>query len=121
MGVKTKLYQGNVGTEETFKALSENPPSILHIATHGFYFKEEDANLPYLANNKNFRTGTRQGVSSLDRSGLILSGAQRGWLGYQDQDEEKEEDGILPQRSQKSTYTGPTWSFSQRVKRDWVT
>lgn len=95
MGVKTKLYQGNVGTEETFKALSENPPSILHIATHGFYFKEEDANLPYLANNKNFRTGTRQGVSSLDRSGLILSGAQRGWLGYQDQDEEKEEDGIL--------------------------
>ena len=77
-GVTPALYMGAEGNEESFKALSGQSPSILHIATHGFYLKNQD-----------FTTSTTESVdmrgqlqaqkSALKRSGLIMAGANPAW------------------------------------------
>ena len=64
-----------MGTEESFKALSDKKICCLHIATHGFYYTQEDAdNARY-----NFMLIDNNTVSAEDkaltRSGLIMSGA----------------------------------------------
>lgn len=73
--------------EESFKALSGNSPSLLHIATHGFYLPEgkDIDKTPYL---RNVNLG-----SVMNRSGILFSGANRAWRGEQIEDEV--EDGIL--------------------------
>ena len=82
-GIQTSFYTGNNGTEEAFKNLSgKNSPSVIHIATHGFYFPE-----PEQVNKDN--TNIRQSKSSrgnykinsnpLVRSGLIFAGADFIW------------------------------------------
>lgn len=67
------------GTEESFKAMSGHSSSILHIATHGFYFNAKDA----ARNNPSLVTvdETDSHIYPLRRCGLILSGGQHAWLG----------------------------------------
>ncbi len=62
--IKTHIYLGNKATESSLKGLQS--PSILHIATHGFFIKEED-------NNSNLSMD-----NALTRSGLLLAGAEEG-------------------------------------------
>lgn len=59
-GIDIKSYSQDTGTKESFILLSGQSPSILHIATHGFYNAQEE-------NNEN-------GNSSLDLSGLAFTG-----------------------------------------------
>ncbi len=73
-GVKTMIYMMQEGTEETFKSLSGKEQDIIHIATHGFSFSEEEIKkkgeqLVFL--------GVQEGgqVNALDYSGLLFSGA----------------------------------------------
>lgn len=40
--VNTKVYTGLEGVEETFKMLSGSEQDLIHIATHGFYFSEQE-------------------------------------------------------------------------------
>ena len=77
-GYSTTLYSGDNAVEETFKALSGQKKSIIHVATHGFYMNEGREVSEEL---------------SLERSGLILAGANNHWLG--DVLPEGLEDGIL--------------------------
>lgn len=90
--IATSIYSKMNATEEQFKLLSGNSPSILHLATHGFFLpdpekrKEEglgadDRNAFTLANDP------------LLRSGIVLSGANRVWNGQPPI--EGREDGIL--------------------------
>lgn len=58
------LYLGDDGVEETFKALDATRTSIIHIATHGFYNAGDNSDPE----------------SALDRTGLIMSGANNYWL-----------------------------------------
>ena len=77
--VRTKLYTDIEGTEESFKALSGNSSSIIHIATHGFYLEDKNARkegMFELAYTDNVQT-----ISPLKRSGLMFSGGQHAWLG----------------------------------------
>ena len=75
-GIRTQLFTENEGTEESFKSLSGKGISLLHIATHGFYFSDADQR-----NNKLVLkiTGEASELSEQDRSmncsGLLLSGA----------------------------------------------
>lgn len=90
--VKTFLFTGNDGTEETFKSLSGQHIPIIHIATHGFFFDDEKAS------DKNYFqafdwSNKHLTDNSLQRSGLILSGGQNAWLGGDIPDDI--EDGIL--------------------------
>lgn len=89
-----KYYYGTEGTEESFKSLDGSKPKTLHIATHGFYMTEQDAE------KKNFARllfleesrGCRED-KPMTRSGLLLSGCSRA-LNHETIPEGKE-DGIL--------------------------
>lgn len=72
--IATTMLLGNEGTEETFKALSGHNISILHIATHGFYFSEQELkrrNRRLLFLNEQ----TDNLGNPLNYSGILLSGA----------------------------------------------
>ncbi|WP_375559195.1 CHAT domain-containing protein [Bernardetia sp. OM2101] len=80
--VSTILLQNNEATEENIKALKN--PTILHIATHGFFINE-------IPSSKVTTMQEAEDRSLLEnpflRSGLLLAGCQNPQLG--------EEDGIL--------------------------
>lgn len=83
------------GTEESFKALASKNVGIIHLATHGFYWSEEDAEernyVSFLTNmNNNMQTFEDK---ALLRSGLFFSGANIGLAGEELPDDV--EDGVL--------------------------
>lgn len=60
------------GTEESFVSMHGNSPSILHVATHGFYYTPGEAeSVDYLKGYKD----------AMALSGLALSGANMAWRG----------------------------------------
>ena len=64
-------YTGDSGVEESLKALSGQPFRILHLATHGYYLPKE---------GKTISTFATSAQESLNRSGLVFSGANNAWL-----------------------------------------
>lgn len=76
--LKPVLFMDLKGTEESFKALSGKNISMLHIATHGFYWTETEAkqtrNLDFLMMGDNNQSRYVED-KALTRSGLLLSGA----------------------------------------------
>lgn len=90
MKVKTLLFTEKEGTEASFKALSGKRKDLLHIATHGFYWTEEEVNsMDYDFYHKS----PNQEDKALTRSGLLLSGANAFFLG--DKIPEDVDDGVL--------------------------
>lgn len=93
--IAVKVFKGNSGNEESFKALSGQGYNIIHLATHGFFYPNE------VAHNKDYfkpimlqvEQNLNQADLSLWRSGLVLSGGNRAWKG--DSIPEQVEDGIL--------------------------
>ena len=77
--IETTTYTDEVGTEESFKALSGNSTPIIHIATHGFYLEDKNARKEGLYEFE--YSDIVQTISPLKRSGLIFSGGQHAWLG----------------------------------------
>ncbi len=61
------LITGDEGIEESFKALDGRRTTMIHIATHGFYNADEKSDPE----------------SALDRTGLIMAGANNYWLTQQ--------------------------------------
>ena len=83
----------SMGTEESFKALSGKKISILHIATHGFYYtpeKAENARYEFLQLDNRFASAEDK---ALTRSGLIMSGANH--ILEREELPDNVEDGIL--------------------------
>lgn len=80
--IKCDVYTSGRGNEETFKALSGGKFNILHLATHGFYMTESQAekNRFYTSNPFN-DTYISNEVSPLKRSGLLLAGGNKAWRG----------------------------------------
>lgn len=73
-GVNTRVYTGKDGVEETFKMLSGSDMDIIHIATHGFFFSEQELkesglHLAFIDQQHN------QMDNVLNYSGLLLSGS----------------------------------------------
>lgn len=64
-------YIGQKGTEASFKALSGKKERIIHIATHGFFYNENDSTFNYFA----------LGNDPMVRSGLFFAGADNKWFG----------------------------------------
>lgn len=70
--VKVIIRTGTKGTEESFLAMNGSAPSILHVATHGFYYT------PDKAMDVNYLKGYNDAMML---SGLIMSGGNRAWTG----------------------------------------
>lgn len=93
-------YSGIDGSEESFKQLNGTKPKTIHIATHGFYFMESEAEktrshrpeMTFMTERMQ-KTGRLIGDKSMTRSGLLLSGCNRAFR--HEQIPETEEDGIL--------------------------
>lgn len=72
--ITTKIYTNEEGTEETFKSLSGQSHDVLHIATHGFCFTEQEmkeSGKQYL-----FMSEELDNLNSASNySGLLMSGA----------------------------------------------
>ena len=81
MKVQTTLYFGENGTEASFKALSGKKRQLLHIATHGFYWTEEEK----IGMSSNFLNllPSYQNIEdkALTRSGLLFAGANNIFQG----------------------------------------
>lgn len=83
------------GTEESFKSLAGSSTDIIHLATHGFFWTDEDAKkrdyVTFL--NPNNKTLLSNEDKALMRSGLFFSGANIGLKGESLPDDV--EDGVL--------------------------
>lgn len=93
--VEPQIYTGAEGTEASFKALSGKKTSIIHIATHGFYWTQTEArrlrHLNFLRLNENAPRHTED--KALTRSGLLFAGANNALTGKPIP--EDTQDGIL--------------------------
>ena len=78
MKIFTTVYTKDTACEESFKALSGKKQNILHVATHGFYWKHDTL-------KKN----------PLDRCGLLFAGANVAFGGHRNALPEGVDDGIL--------------------------
>ena len=93
-------FSGTDATEESFKHLDGTMPKVMHIATHGFYFTEEEAVKSQFARPEmelltdgGIQAGRIVEQKPMTRSGLLLSGCNRTVRHEKVPDEE--EDGIL--------------------------
>ena len=89
--VATTLRQGVDATEESFKHLAGRRLGLLHLSTHGFYQRAEDAT----ANEQPAESAEDQALS---RAGLFLSGAAKSLYGGGQPADQSTEDGILTAR-----------------------
>jgi CHAT domain-containing protein/tetratricopeptide (TPR) repeat protein len=93
------VFTGTEGNEESFKALSGTSPKIIHIATHGFFLPQTQAE--EFNNKRSFLMGLQEQQKtdvdfSLSRSGLLMAGARKAWMGEAIPD--SIDDGILTAR-----------------------
>jgi len=92
-GKSFNTLKGSNASEAKFNALSGNSPSILHIATHGFFFENLNVDTQF-ENDLSKEDQYRLAEDPLLRSGLVLAGANYAWKNGS-KPEEEEEDGIL--------------------------
>lgn len=76
--VNTVSLSGKRASEDAFKSLDGNSPSIIHLATHGFFYEEkEDAFTEYFDNTYSYAAKRLP----MQFSGLLLAGANNAWTG----------------------------------------
>ncbi|MDY2588346.1 CHAT domain-containing protein [Winogradskyella aquimaris] len=91
--VSASLLTNNEATEESFKRLDGSSPSLIHIATHGYFFENssfQSRNQSKLSMEDQYRLAQ----DPLLRSGLILANANYAWK-YTRKPLNIIEDGIL--------------------------
>lgn len=67
-------YMGAKGNAESFMAMSGKSPSIIHLATHGFYYTPNQAKISEFLNGY---------TDAMSLSGLVFAGGNAAWLGKQ--------------------------------------
>ncbi len=76
-GISTILLSNTQANEESFKAFDNNSPTLIHLATHGFFLSDPKV----IA--KNVFMQRRETIPEqnhlLNRSGLLFAGANRAW------------------------------------------
>ncbi|TMI65242.1 MAG: CHAT domain-containing protein [Bacteroidetes bacterium] len=90
--IDTASFMQQKATEEQFKNLSGNSPTILHLATHGFFLPDPEQKRKEgfeVLNTNTFKLSD----DPMMRSGIVLSGANRVWSGQAPI--EGREDGIV--------------------------
>lgn len=95
--IEHKLYSGKMGNEESFKALSGVSPTLMHLATHGFFMANSDAKkhtfTSMLQSIGQPGKPQPQTIDPMQRAGLILAGGNNVWTGTEVS--KNIEDGVL--------------------------
>ena len=78
--IKYIVFSGTKGTEEAIKSLSGKHIPILHIATHGFFYTDDQSEKKAFFQSLNWGEKNIKD-NSMQRSGLIMAGGQNAWLG----------------------------------------
>ena len=104
--MKVKVYHGRDAKEESLMKI--HSPKILHLATHGFFLpvnsQEQKTPFSHRANRK---------INSMNRGGLLLSGAQKNFELYsKGKNISKSSDGILTAEEVKGLDLSGTWLTS---------
>ncbi len=73
-GWTTYLFNGAIANEESLKNYSKKSPTVLHIATHGYFINKTDA-------QSSIKNKFEASNNRLFHSGLIFSGGNRVWTG----------------------------------------
>lgn len=71
-GIRSSYYTGEAGSEKTFRALTGKDVSIIHLATHGFYYNSERAK------QNDFVLKSDSGIA-LNRCGIVFSDCMEAW------------------------------------------
>ena len=96
VGGKINIYTGKQGNEESFKAQTGATNKILHIATHGFFFENEEVETTNLFKPKMQQLGIQEPIiDPLLRSGLLMAGANHAFMGHYNQLPKSLQDGVL--------------------------
>lgn len=97
--ISTTLYNGEVGTEESFRSLSGQNHSIIHLATHGMYInpddvgtKKEESNFDFLESLNSINDPVKEDVA-LTHSFLVMAGGNS--VISRNSRYDKNKDGIL--------------------------
>lgn len=94
--VACKEMTGASASEKNFKTITEKDHSVIHLATHGFYWSKKDASklnsLSFLSGENGNKKLSEEELA-LRRSGLLFSGANRVLTGGNIP--EGNEDGVL--------------------------
>ena len=95
-GSEIRMFTGAQGNEESFKSQTGGNNNILHIATHGFFFEDEEVNTADLFKPQMQQIGQREQVlDPLLRSGLLLAGSNHAFTGHSEQLPKSLQDGVL--------------------------
>lgn len=86
-GMEVSCFSGREGTEEAFKSLSGKDVSIIHLATHGFYYSKKQPQ------SIDFINTQMVDDEPLSRCGLLMAGSKYSWKKALVGDNEN--DGIL--------------------------
>ena len=90
--INVKRYSGYDGKERSFKQISGQSPSIIHMATHGFSYSKDESESKSFYELLDMNHDSPLDLT-LQRCGLILSEGNEAWNGKLSDD--KDEDGIL--------------------------
>jgi len=90
--VTANKLTGTNANESYFKSLSGKSPKVLHIATHGFFFENNDEKASLLKSKTRIKYKTD--YNPLNRTGLLFSGANYAWKNGSNPPNEKE-NGII--------------------------
>ena len=97
--VKTEIFTGKEGTEDSFAQLSGRRNPIIHLATHGFFYTSTESKRETYFDNLRQRglLGDNQSqteeISPMQRSGLLLSNGNKTWMS--EKESAGSEDGVL--------------------------
>lgn len=78
-GVESEIFSGTAATEEKFKALDGKSPKVLHIASHGFFFKNIEIDIDSKDRTNVLSQRFKTSKDPLLRSGLVMAGANYVW------------------------------------------
>lgn len=93
--ISNTLYTGKNASEIVFKSLgsitaSQSSPSVIHLSTHGYFLSDLDSKSVFY----NYEKLLSLQFNPMLRSGLILAGANKAWMGS-DTAFNQSEDGVL--------------------------
>lgn len=93
--IEVTMYSQDTACEESFKALTSKHPSIIHVATHGFFWDDAQARKERYFTQRRGVVYENQSIDPLGRCGILFTGANVALSGHSNTLPKGVDDGIL--------------------------